>query len=62
MIDIRKAANDAEVIIRGYAMNRCDARILRIDQAIFEAEEDLKNGGDAIDAEEAFDELDAEEE
>ncbi len=27
MIDIRKAADDAEVIIRGYAMNRCDEGI-----------------------------------
>ena len=35
------------------------ASILRMDQAIFNAEEDLKNGGEAIDAEEAFAKLDA---
>lgn len=34
------------------------ASILRIDQVIFNAEEDLRNGGEAIDAEEAFAKLD----
>ena len=35
------------------------ARIARIDQAIFEAEEEMENGAKAIDAEEVFAKLDA---
>ena len=34
------------------------ASILRIDQAIFEAEEEMRNGGEAVDAKDAFDGLD----
>ena len=35
------------------------SNIMRIDQAIFEAEEEMRNGGIAIDADEAFTKLDA---
>lgn len=34
------------------------ASILRIDQAIFEAEEEMRNGGEAVDAADAFAGLD----
>ena len=34
------------------------ARILKIDQAIYEAEEEMRLGGEAIDVDEAFEKLD----